>query len=99
MILERYVKQPSETKDYDIDYTPWLAPMADTIQHATATVTCLNNPNDISLLASPVEFTPTSVKVWVSGGTNRNRYKVDIRVTTVGGRIDESELLFSVREF
>jgi len=39
------------------------------------------------------------VKFWVSGGTPGKKYKLTSLVTTVGGRTDESELIFTIKEF
>jgi hypothetical protein len=44
-------------------------------------------------------ISPTSVTVWLSGGTDRRKYKVTVQASTVGGRIDESEFLVIVKEF
>lgn len=99
MILERFMKQPVEVKDYDINYAEWLDPMNDTLQSVDTTVTCLTDPDDVSLVVNTTEVANKAVKLWVSGGTTRQRYKIEVRVTTMGGRIDESELIFVVRDF
>lgn len=99
MILDRYIKQPAEVKDYDVDYSLWLTPMTDSILNAVASVVCITNPANTSFVIDQVEFTPSTVKVWVSGGTDQEKYKVSILTRTVGGRIDESELLFTVKDF
>ncbi|OWT55272.1 phage fiber-tail adaptor protein [Candidimonas nitroreducens] len=99
MILATYIKQPSEIKDYDVDYSPWLLPMDDTLDDVTADVVCTTDATDTSLVCSSVERTTLRCKFWMSGGTNGNKYKLTIQATTVGGRLDESELVFSVKDY
>lgn len=98
MILATYEKQPAEVKDYDVDYLPWLSPMGDTIDNITATVACITDPTDTSLVIDSVANTVSLAKLWISGGTDKRKYKVTITVTTVGGRTDQSELIFKVKD-
>lgn len=101
MILGTFIKQPSEVKDYDIDFAPWLSPLGDTLDEVLPFVECLTDPADTSLVCGPgdVRITTNYAKFWVSGGTAGNRYKLTARAYTVGGRIDESELIFVVRDY
>ena len=98
MILEKYTKQPAERKDYDIEYAEWLAPVGDTLDQVTPTVECLTDPADTSFLVESVSITSTRAKLWISGGTHSHKYKITIKAETVGGRLDESELIFSVKD-
>ncbi len=43
MILETYIKQPAEYKDYDVNYAEWLADPVDTLYDVTATVEVLQH--------------------------------------------------------
>ncbi len=97
MLLETYEKQPIERKDYDIDMAPWVDPMDDVIDDCTFTVECLTNPLDVSLVVT-IEATVKTIKVWVSGGTNKAKYKISLTATTLGARIDQSELIFKIKE-
>lgn len=100
MILETYTKQPAEVKDYDIDYKPWLLPMKDTLDDVPLPVVeCLTDPDDTSLECREVLYTANEVKLWMIGGTDGNQYKVTIQAYTVGGRLDESELIFNIKDF
>ena len=99
MILERFTKQPAEVKDYDVDYAEWLDPKSDSLDTAVAVVTCITDPTDTALVVNTVEVDLKSVKLWVSGGTDKQRYKVTIQALTLGGRLDESELIFSIKDF
>ena len=40
-----------------------------------------------------------TLKLWMSGGTAGATYKVSFVVTTAGGREDQSELKFNVRDY
>ena len=98
MILARYEKQPLEVKDYDVSYVPWLLAMSDTLSALTTSVVCLTTPTNTTLEVDSTTVTDDAVKVWISGGTDGEQYKVTLRVTTTGGRVDESELIFRVRD-
>ena len=98
MILSRYTKQPVEVKDYDIDYGEWLAPVADDLDEVHTTVECLSDPADTSLQVDSAPFTATTVKLWISGGTHGARYKVTVTGTTTYERVDQCELIFTVKE-
>lgn len=99
MLLAKYEKQPVEVKDVDVDYASWLAELGgDTLDVVTTTVQCLSTPTNTSLVVDKAQLTQTLVKVWLSGGTTGERYKLEVTVTTVGGRVDQSELIFSIRE-
>lgn len=97
MILASYEKQPSEVKDYDIDYTEWLTPAQDTIDDITAVVTSDTEATP-TLIVDSIQNTLLVGKVWLSGGTANTKYKLTVQMTTVGGRVDESELIFSVKD-
>lgn len=101
MILATYTKQPREEKDYDIDYSPWLLPIGDTLDEVVPEVVCITDPSDTSLVCTldDVRITTTYAKFWVRGGTSGNRYKLTATATTVEGRVDESELIFVVRDY
>lgn len=97
MILKRFTQQPNERKDYDIDVAPWLAP-GDTIDTVASWAVCLTDPLDTSLTIDTTQYTVDRVKVWVEGGVHGRKYKITVAVTTVEGRVDESELIFTIKE-
>lgn len=99
MILTKFIKQPSEIKDYDVEYAEWLSSYADTLDSAVTNVVCLSTPEDTSLVCTGAFLLPTRVKLWMAGGTAGEKYKLTLQVQTVGGRLDESELLFTIKEF
>ncbi len=98
MILEKFTKQPRDVKDYDVTYGDWLAVSGDTIRTVTATVECLSDTTNTSLVCDAIEWTQTFVKFWVSGGTSPHKYKLTFLVQTAGARSDECELIFNVKE-
>lgn len=98
MILATYEKQPVEAKDYDVDYSPWLTQISDSIDVATSTVVCITDATDTSLLIDQTLAMATSIKLWMRGGTSGNKYKVTLTVTTLGQRIDQCELVFKIKE-
>lgn len=98
MILKTFLKQPNEAKDYDISYEPWLIPINDTLDDVDVVITCLTDPEDNSLLFYRSEITTTLFKLWLSGGTSGYAYKVTLKASTVGGRVDESELIFAIED-
>lgn len=91
MTLARFIKQPADMQDYDIDFSEWLAGFADTgISHVVeveAGITLVAN----SLVAGVV-------KVWLSGGSDGSIYKVTATLTTTGGRIKQAEITVRVKE-
>lgn len=101
MRLATYTKQPREEKDYDIEYASWLLPLGDTLDEVVPIVECLTDPSDTSLVCTinDVLTTTTRAKFWVRGGTAGNRYKLTSLAYTVEGRVDESELIFVVKDF
>lgn len=99
MILGTFYKQPAEVKDYTISYSDWLADMSDLIDDATATAVCLSDPSDTSLSVGSIYKSDASVTVWLSGGTDRRKYKITVQVYTAGRRIDESEFFVVVKDY
>jgi hypothetical protein len=97
MILAKYEKQPAEVKDYDIDYSDWLIPAEDTIDGITTTVTSETQATP-TLEVDYTQQTITLAKLWISGGSVGTQYKVTVLMTSVGGRIDESELVFNIKD-
>lgn len=102
--LKTYQKQPADQKDYDIDYSDWLAGVtpADTLATVVATVTCTSASPDNTLVVNSTTVSATSVKFMVSGGTSGKTYKLTSLATTAGVdgfvRKDETELIFEVTD-
>lgn len=98
MILQTYLKQPREDKDYDVDFTPWLTPMGDSLDNVEVEVVCIDDAADTAMIVDRVAITTDMMKLWAKGGTDGYAYKVTIKAFTVGGRMDESELIFAIGE-
>ena len=94
-ILKAWDKQPGDTQDYDIEFEDWLKKLGDTPSLATPPQVTVA-PAGITLLSSSLNG--TAVKVWLSGGAPGVRYKVSAKLTTVGGREKEADILINVRE-
>lgn len=88
--LGRYVKQPNETLDYNVDYTDWFAGRGD----APASFTVVTDPG-LTVVGS--SLTGNVVKVTVSGGTPGSQYKVTVRLTTTAAVPVTKEADFYVR--
>ena len=98
MILKKLFKQPGELKDYDIDYSPWLTPISDTLDNVDISIEVLDSLAIPSMVLNRHLMTEDTLKLWIEGGSPGEVYKVTISITTVGGRIDESELIFAVED-
>lgn len=102
MILGTFEKQPADVLDYDIDFSAILDG-----GDALASTGSPPVPQPLSVTVSPSGLTigPTfvvedgkAVKQWVSGGNNRQRYKVTLTVTSNAGRVKQVEFVVSVKD-
>jgi hypothetical protein len=84
-----YEKDPDAVLDYVIDWETWLSD--DVIDTSAWTA-------DTGITMDSDSATTTTTTVWLSGGTAGYNYKVENRITTVGGRTDDRTLLIRVRE-
>jgi hypothetical protein len=90
-ILGRFVKQPSEVLDYDVDFTDWFANRSDSPHSCTVVV-------EPGLTKVSESITGNVVKIVLSGGTSGSRYKVTVRLTTTVGIVKEADFQVAVRE-
>lgn len=91
MTLATFKKQPSETQDYDIDFTEYLADLGDTASSHVVIA-------DAGITINTSTLTAGVVKVWVAGGTDGQKYKITARITTAGTRVREAEITIAVKE-
>jgi hypothetical protein len=91
MILGTFIKQPSDTMDYDIDYTDWLT-TGDNVSSVVIT-------KDTGITVDSSFINDPRVKIWLSGGTAGTTYKVTCTMTSADGRIRQDEFKVKVREF
>ena len=89
-ILGRYVKQPDEVLDYDVDYTDWFSNRTDTpTSHdvvAAAGITLVTSAR-----------TGKVVKSVLSGGVDGEQYKITTRLTTSTGMVKEADFIVKVK--
>ncbi|MFA5630345.1 MAG: hypothetical protein WC997_02435 [Porticoccaceae bacterium] len=93
MKLGRKTKQPAERLDYDVVYGDWLANTDDTIASAQVTAT----PPGIDI--DVVQVSDHRVKVWLSGGTDGETYKIEVTAETAAGAIKQDEFDIRVKEY
>ena len=89
MSTTKFSKQPAEVLDYEFDYRAWLLDRTDTI--TTASVQA-----DAGLTVGAVTQASGIVRVFLSGGTDKQQYKVTATVVTAGGRTKQAEFLLRV---
>lgn len=90
-ILGKFAKQPVEIQDYDIDFNSYLEGLNDVALSHTAIA-------ETGLTVMSSALTAGVVKVFVSGGTDGNTYKVSATITTQGGRVKQGDILVKVKE-
>jgi hypothetical protein len=91
-ILGKFIKQPVEVQDYDVDFNEYLTGHTDT----AATFAVVAEPG-LTIMAS--SLAGGVVKVFGSGGVDGVDYKVSATITTAGGRIKQGDFVVKVREF
>lgn len=84
-----FLKDPAALLDYTFDWSAWLN--GDSITGATASV----EPNGLTL--EGVTYDPTTVTVWLSGGTEGQTYTVGCQINTSGGRADHRSMTVEVK--
>jgi len=92
MIIGRFDKQPNEVLDYYTDLTPWL-PNGDFATSA-ATTADAGIVVDSTIIANGGK----GIRVWLSGGTSGQKYKIQVRFTTDQSRVKEYEFTVKVKE-
>ena len=88
-----YVKDPSEVKDYTIDWATHLGDGGDTITSSTWEV-----QDGLLSTAFPDTSTTTTTTIWLSGGTAAVDYTVTNHVVTAQGREFERSFVVKVQE-
>ena len=91
-IIGGALQQPTENLDYDIRYGEFLNDN-DTISSVDVVVL-----PDTDLQATGQIADDTRVKVWVSGGTSGQTYKIEVTIQTQGGRRKQDEFEVYIEE-
>jgi hypothetical protein len=86
--MREFLKDPNAILDYKFDWVSWLA-AGETISTSTMTV-------QTGITKDSESNTTTTATVWLSGGTEGNRYTVTNRITTNQGRTDDRTILIRV---
>lgn len=90
-ILGRFYKQPNEKLDYTVDYSDWFANRSDTAaSHSVIVPTGITKESD--------SRAGNLVRVVLSGGTNGEKYKITVLMTTSAGLIKEADFVVFVKE-
>lgn len=89
MTTPRFIKDPSGTLDYSVDWTDWLG--ADTIDSSSWTV-----PSGL-VLGTSIAGTAVAT-AWIGGGTVGNSYYLTNQIVTAAGRVDERSLIIKVED-
>ena len=93
MIIGTFTKQPAEVLDYATDLRQWL-PLGDYAVSAVTTAT-----TGIVVVSTLITDVGKGIRVWLSGGTSGQKYKVQVRFVTDHGRTKEYEFVVRVKEF
>lgn len=101
-LLDRFDKQPSEIKKYQIDYSEWLA-TGETVTAVGTAVTLLNpatgDVGEPTLTIGTTQIVGGNVfEYYVSAGTDGKRYKVTFQADTSDTQRVESEIEFKVSD-
>lgn len=103
MILGTFYKQPAETLDFDIDFAQFLAD-GDTLVSAgdppvPSPLNVVVTPAGLTVGGTYVVDNGTTIKQWLSGGTNGARYKISITATSNAGRVKQVEFVVRVKDY
>lgn len=102
MIIGKFIKQPAETLDYDIDFAEFFTDGDTIVSAGTPPVPV---PLDVVIDKPGMTLGPTFVlnggtmlKQWLVGGTSGVKYKVTVTVTSNAGRVKQVEFVVQVKE-
>lgn len=86
--MREFLKDPDAVLDYVFNWADWLA-AGETISTSSITV-------ESGITKNSESNTTTTATVWLSGGTEGNRYRITSRVTTSQGRTDDRSAIVRV---
>ena len=90
MILDTYTKQPTDVRDYVLNYTDW-APV--TPSSVVVTV------DDAALVIDSSNIVSPYIVVRCSGGVVSTKYKVTVTTTMSDTQIKQDEFYVKVKEY
>ena len=89
----RFRKDPESALDYSFDWKDWLE---DGAQPETITDYEITVPPEMTLDRS--EEADGKIAAWLSGGLGGKTYRVECKITTSKGRVDERSIFVDVEE-
>lgn len=95
-LLGTFTMQPADEWDYDIYYGEWLTDSDGFSEHVSPTVTI--TPDTLTLEKVVKDYENKIIKIWLSGGSDGVRYKVEVTVRTREGRTRQDEFFVIVRD-
>lgn len=87
--MKTFVKDPEAILDYGFDWNLWLA--GDTIDTSAWVV-----DSGLTIVPGSDVHDTTTTTVFLSGGVERQKYKLTNTITTAAGRTDERTILIRV---
>ena len=96
-ILGTFTMQPADEWDYDIDYDEWLTPSDGLSDQVAPVVTVDRDGLDIEAVIR--DYENRRLKIWIAGGIDGERYKVEVTTRTREGRTRQDEFYIVVRDF
>ncbi len=84
----KFNKDPDATLDYGVNWSAWLG--QDVITASTWIV-----PDGLTMASNSHD--PVKTTVWLSGGTDGQKYEVTNRITTAGGRVDDRTIELTLK--
>ena len=96
-VIGKDTKQPLEIDDWDVDYADWM-PAGDGVDFISTSVRVLSGPDTTPLVVDKTQATAKTVKVWLSGGADGAKYRVQVTCNTMNGRVKEAEFDIAVKE-
>lgn len=90
-LLGKFIKQPNEVLDYDVDFSEWFSNRTDLpASHVSFAET--------GLTIQSSQLSGNVVKVICSGGAADVAYKVTVRLTTTAGLVKEVDFQVKIKE-
>lgn len=96
-VLGSFVMQPADEWDFDVRYDKWL-PASDTVSDQVMPTVAVT-PAGLVVDTITRDFDNKKIKMWLSGGTDGERYKVEVTTRSKEGRVRQDEFYVTVRNF
>lgn len=97
MLVGKDVMQPRERLSWDVTFREWL-PRGDEISVADVRLRKVSGSGALPVTVYDTRTTPSTVQVWLEGGTSGDKWRVEVLVTTQEGRKREAEFDITVKE-